>query len=356
MSWEKAYLQFLTLFKDKLDWEAVTSNENVSMKMFRENPQLPWSIKHLSANPNIDTKTFLDYVVKKKENFVTTWLNLNVTDPENLPKKYISRSFLSKNKHLTLEVIKSNPDTDWCDSWNWRFICLNSNFSISDIPRKRRNGDAISRRKNISLEEFKLYFHEIEWDRDMISFNIKGDLDDILEVDYKWNYDELVTNKNIFPEDLLRYPKLFDAFCLRKAIYNPNVTFRFAESHCAYWSRHILNVHMWINYTKEDIEKDPLNEEHVDNTSVDWIYLINAKPEWSRALSYRIDADMAFIMNHPDYSWDFFKLSSNTFSSFRKDYCLRMIQRWWLDDVYYNPKHPVGFKRLKEEAEKVCDY
>ena len=45
------------------NWEVISSNAAISLKMIEDNPDLPWEYDHISSNPNLR----LDYVLKHKD-------------------------------------------------------------------------------------------------------------------------------------------------------------------------------------------------------------------------------------------------------------------------------------------------
>ena len=92
--WYKYYWnEFVLKNENKLNWNWLSSNPNITMKIVNDNPDKPWSWWALSRNPNI------------------TWEIVN-----DNPDKAWHWSLLSRNPNITMENVKDNPDKPWY--WN----------------------------------------------------------------------------------------------------------------------------------------------------------------------------------------------------------------------------------------------
>ena len=83
--WDNYYWQFLVKHETNIDWERVSSNENITLKKIVNNGLHNWDWNWNSSNPNIN----MEYV---KNNFNRDW----------------NWSILSLNKNITIQDIENN--------------------------------------------------------------------------------------------------------------------------------------------------------------------------------------------------------------------------------------------------------
>ena len=51
--WEEHYWNFLMKYEDKLDWDYISQNSNITMEIIEKYPEKPWVWWGISQNPNI---------------------------------------------------------------------------------------------------------------------------------------------------------------------------------------------------------------------------------------------------------------------------------------------------------------
>ena len=51
--WDKHYWNFLMKYEDKIDWDSISYNPNITMEMIENSPEKPWKWNWISQNPNI---------------------------------------------------------------------------------------------------------------------------------------------------------------------------------------------------------------------------------------------------------------------------------------------------------------
>ena len=195
-------------FKNKMKWICITSNPRISEQNILENQDLPWIYTDVSYNtstsiefickhgshgflryglarhPKADISTyvtmfecpveFIEYNPKVHESFDYIWKECS-TFPSS---KWLYTS-LSKNEHLTFDIVRKNPNLAWSfellsftidvsieDIWNsrftfpWNFSNLCENGFIKYRKRVSKQIERICTRNNVVQEEliqFKLH-------------------------------------------------------------------------------------------------------------------------------------------------------------------------------------------------------
>ena len=91
--WREYYWEFVLKYSDKLDWNGISWNPNITMSFIEKYPDKPWDWNTISRNTNI-TISFLE------KNFDKPWVWYCI----------------SRNQNITMEFIEKNLDKrwDWC--------------------------------------------------------------------------------------------------------------------------------------------------------------------------------------------------------------------------------------------------
>ena len=144
--WSEYYWKFLLKHPDKLDWERISSNPNITMDIIEKYPNKPWVWSDISYNPNLTME-----IIEKYSDKLLIW------------------NAISRNPNITIEIIENNPDKPW----DWYYISFNPNITVDIIekyPDKPWNWNSISWNPNITIEfiEKKL---DNTWDWSYISQN-----------------------------------------------------------------------------------------------------------------------------------------------------------------------------------------
>ena len=97
--WSEYFWEFVLKFSDKLDWNGISWNPNITMEFIEKYSDKPWDWNGgISRNPNI-TMEFIEKYSNKPWNWY----------------------YISYNQNITIEFIEKYPDK----SWNWGWISYN---------------------------------------------------------------------------------------------------------------------------------------------------------------------------------------------------------------------------------------
>ena len=96
--WGEYYWNFLMKYEDRLDWNGISQNPNITMEIIENSPEKPWDWANISKNPNITMKII-----------------------ENNPDKSWDWYNISYNPNLTMEMIEKRPNKPW----NLNYISYN---------------------------------------------------------------------------------------------------------------------------------------------------------------------------------------------------------------------------------------
>ena len=92
--WEEHYWNFLMKHEDKLIWDQISQNPNITMEIIEKYPDKPWNWICISYNPNMTME-----IIERYPNKPWNWQNI------------------SQNPNITMEMIEKYPDKPW--NWNW---------------------------------------------------------------------------------------------------------------------------------------------------------------------------------------------------------------------------------------------
>ena len=96
--WEEHILQFIVKNQDKLNFNLLSGNLNITWNIIQSNPDKNWNWCYISYNQNI------------------TWDIIQANPDKNLNWRGISI-----NPNITCNIIYANPDKNW----DWKNICFN---------------------------------------------------------------------------------------------------------------------------------------------------------------------------------------------------------------------------------------
>lgn len=121
-------IDFIKIFKDKLDWECISAN--VDFQDVLDNPELSWNYQALSYNNKIKSDDILEnphYEWDYSNLSSIIDVNFVYANPD-LPWDYSSLS-----DRINLDFIRQNPDK----SWNYGILSRNPNLTIDFILEHR---------------------------------------------------------------------------------------------------------------------------------------------------------------------------------------------------------------------------
>ena len=90
--WEEHYWNFLMKYENKLSWDYISQNPNITMEIIVNSPEKPWNWNIIS-----------------NEKYIT------IEFIENSPDKPWNWKNISYNPNITMEMIEKKPDK----SWDW---------------------------------------------------------------------------------------------------------------------------------------------------------------------------------------------------------------------------------------------
>ena len=190
-------------YPDRWNWSIISETPNITMKTVIDNPNFPWCMYGLGANPSITMEDI------KNNDFDWDWMgisrNPNITIefikennellvPRN--KRWGYRS-LSKNPNLTMKFIIENID----ENWNWHKLSKNSSITMDDIINNP----------------------DLPWEWEYVSLN-PNITPRIFDLKVNWLY--LGENPNITMEYIIKYKEKWEYYHLSG---NPNLTLKFIE-------------------------------------------------------------------------------------------------------------------------------
>ena len=104
--WSEYYWKFVLKYSDKLDWDCISRNPNISMDMLEKYPDKPWNWNTISCNPNIT----MDIIEKYPDN-PWDWYRISCN-----PFNYEKELFIEKR-------IKEYLASYRIQQYYWKSIC-----------------------------------------------------------------------------------------------------------------------------------------------------------------------------------------------------------------------------------------
>lgn len=249
LTWDELFA--LALLSPNLNTCNLCKHPQVTWKIIKKYPQLPWEYDILSMNPNITW----DIIKKNKSK---NWSYYNFSRNPNCKWEYVveepdkswSYHHLSSNPNITWKIIQENPDVDW----DYYEYCQNPNFNLHEVMnyklnpwirgkgKKHRhrtdvndkkielNMCAVARHKNTTWETY-LQYPQLNWNYYDFIVNPNMTTDIIFKHKINFQFNGLQQNPNISYEELLahikKYPieKQYDISADCYCFYNPNASF-----------------------------------------------------------------------------------------------------------------------------------
>ena len=133
--WSEYFWEFLLKHPDKLDWEQISRNPNISIAIIDKYPDKPWDWDSISCNPNI-TMEFVEKYSDKPWNWGCIAYNPNITMDivEKYPDKPWDWFWISNNPNITMDIIETNLNKPW--SW-YNISCNPFNYEKELFIEKR---------------------------------------------------------------------------------------------------------------------------------------------------------------------------------------------------------------------------
>ena len=104
--WRIYYWEFVLKYSDKLNWERISRNPNISMDIIENNPDKPWDWHGISRNPNITMD-----IIEKYPDKHWNWHD-------------ISRNLFNYEKELFIEKrMKEYLSAYRIQQYYWKGIC-----------------------------------------------------------------------------------------------------------------------------------------------------------------------------------------------------------------------------------------
>ncbi len=126
-------LDKLCLENAKWNWSSLSSNENITWDIVKENIERPWDWRCLTMNKNITWEII-------KENIDLPWNWYELSRNENITWEIVKTNIdkpwdwygLSSNKIITWDIVKENINLPW----NWLALSSNGNKLLSLDDKK----------------------------------------------------------------------------------------------------------------------------------------------------------------------------------------------------------------------------
>jgi hypothetical protein len=223
-------IEWLIEFPDKpWNWKDITKHRNITVEHIQQYPNFPWVTEELCWNKNMTLELALENHIKWSWNkiewnilcfnnnlpieIILEKQNMTVFDKDG---KYITPwkwNWLSKNKHLTMKIVKNNLDKNW----NWYDITLNANISLDDIlanPDYPWDLNVLCIKDGIDMnfivshppEFFKNRLSGKSWNTEYVSSYL-GTVKNIKKYpDYPWDFDSICNSYLLTIGHLLEFP------------------------------------------------------------------------------------------------------------------------------------------------------
>ena len=107
-------LDFIIKNAIKFEWNDISSNPNITMKMIEKYQNNPWNWSYISINKAITMETINKYPNKPWDwKYISSNPNLTMAMIEKYPNNDWNWEILSHNPNLTIEIINKYPDKPW---------------------------------------------------------------------------------------------------------------------------------------------------------------------------------------------------------------------------------------------------
>jgi len=286
------------------------------------------------------------------ENGISMKWNLTIKFIYKFRNKPWNWNILSYNKSIMFKIIDLNYDFDY--KFNWDGISQYNNLSMDFIYTYRRklNWNYICANKNITLFDIKEYSF-LPWKFDILSNNNNISFEFILKhLRYNWDWSVIsmrsdITIFNI--ENNLQLPWHW----FYGISSNPNITIEFIRKVMKIKS---TKLHINLSWDLISLNENILMIDIANNLDLPW--------NWNVILHNR-NITFNFIDKYSDKITGWQALKYNKFKhqkrlfindKYREYIASYKIQKWWITDILYNPKHPVGkIYQAKKYKKEVID-
>jgi hypothetical protein len=343
--WSSHYWNFISRHLDeRLDWKALSKCPYISTDIIENNLHLPWRIRYLSLNPNMNLK-----FVKKYSHWNWNWYFLSSVIPmkeilANLDLPW-SWMLMSKNKELTMEVIERFPDKNW----GWSSISLLPFVNmkvINEHPDKRWLWYHVSLHPSITFKDV-VNNPDKPWDWYALAQNPNINIRTILRHRrHPWHWKALSRNRGMTMAAIENNPKR--PWAWEAVSENPNLTVQMVEDH------HYENW-CWESVSRNvDIGHGPRMIELLHRLlQLFHMSMLSENP------SVTIDIiESHFLLQH--MSWDWEHISKNTFHKEREAFLLekakKHIAAYRIQQCYLNaitiPTNKLGEKLINKHYDE----
>ena len=342
--WSSHYWGFISKHLDKrLDWLPLSKSPYITTGIIENNLHLPWLIRYLSLNPNMNLK-----FVRQHSNWNWNWILLSSVIPmkeilANLDLPW-SWMLMSKNKELTMEVINRFPDKNW----DWSSISLLPFVNMKVInkhPDKRWHWYNVSLHPSITFKDV-LNNPDKPWDWYALAQNPNINIRTILRHRrHLWNWKALSKNRGMTMAAIQNSPKR--PWVWEAVSDNPNLTAQMVEDYpqedwC--WESVSRNV--------------DLGQWHPRASNPVWFFLLTVNNIRLRTdmVSENPSLTIDMIESFPDMFWDWEHISRNTFHKEREAFLLekakKHIAAYRIQQCYSNaltiPTNKLGEKHINK--------
>lgn len=271
---ENHLIKLLEKFPDKSpdvewNWEALSSNPNITLDYVLDHPEKPWNRYLLSKNPAITIKDVIEYPQRKRHTNLNKYdnggwnkkgllenPNLTVQDVIQNPKLFKVSGKSSRKSiwsstgieyNSTIQGVIDHPNEPWnwtnvscyfhvtipiirhpllLNKWDWIALSENKSISIQDIianPDPPWNWTGVSSRKDLTLQ-IVIDHGELPWNYNVFCAYGKINFQDITDhpnfpsesldsrdtspvrTHFPWNWDFLEFNLCLKPSDIINRP------------------------------------------------------------------------------------------------------------------------------------------------------
>ncbi len=343
----------LKIFKDEIQWEALSQNTSISAELVRTHPDLPWDWYFVSRKDDLDLEFVKEFVDKELDwNYLSSqpFITLDFVE-EHLDKPWCWPS-ISMAPYVTMEDVESRSrlvgvwhDINLCHNpnlsidfikdhieWDWKWGELSSNSNIATPENIENNMHfnwnwrRMSRSTSINLE-FVLKHIDKNWNWDVLSSNKSVALDKnnkLISAEVPWNMMHVLQIPSLDLEDRIQlmlqeriHTKRQDGrlHFPNECFVNPKITMDIINRYPEFpWSWSLIS--MKRNITLEEISA---------NIHKPWDWML---------LSSNPFITLEFVLSHPDKYWDWSFLTTIFHIS---DILANPKLNWNQSSLFYNP-------------------
>lgn len=367
------HLEKLYQFSVEKDLDPRIISSIASVKLMKDHPKYRWHRDYYSTSPHISIHEILispDFpkgwsvtmISKRKD------LTLPLVQKLMYQVRGLSYDYLSINPNVTYEFMKKKKSSRINGSWSRFRVAQNPNIT-PEIVMKRTPPDfpgahwwsiwPMSNRPGLSLEFLRRNRHELHLNWEEVTINPSFTWDMIKSTCnvFEWDFEAVPGNPNVTWEMVMEeyIPWLKE-----------NGYYEIIQDSIQYGSSPYLTVEIVEKHP--ELFKDEYDMERNPHLSEDFIHSLWDKYYWDGfQLPFNMNISLEFALSHDlkpledgvnEWNWEGFitpareELRLKKIEKEAREHVAAYRIQWWWREIRLHPRHPVGNKRLRREADR----